>query len=521
MISPLRPLAQFPKQFLVAALWVLVTASSASGQTPNLPPFLADHYAPLFYHNGVPLKFLGNVTENGIDQYRYRDKGGYMTLILERVACKRQTCVTIFDNFISAINRDSHALETTFLNIKKPNAQAIVQKRDTISNVIVLRMPDSVNVFSFTQPLLKYQGFEKTKPMFAAAYAQVKSFADRQRYEQTVLMDDNVEMGSWSDSYRTHALALLASGKKEEALTALQRVAMTSPYDLEAHRFLMENSSPAPEARASAEVILRNAESPGLYAKAAAFLKQPVMTIESIPFIEKPDDTLQLILIPLGSIDLDLLSDAAKIYEKITSIPVKFRRLRDPWNPGKPDRPFAIFNGQIIEFSGLSNEQFVAKLYKTPNQTALNRYYFEDFRKKLGKSAGQFNASRLFGLFFNNIEGYVSVRPRTMIVGVTSANIFSGRARFVFNAFIRSPPSRAGSMFSYQMLKAFDNEPQSRERLAERIAKELVPASLQTLKIPRATDPRDPYSYSNGVERTDQKSLVLSPPTAEALAKFR
>lgn len=521
MSSPTYRPARFLKHILVAALWMFVTTTNASGQTPKLPPFLADYYAPLFSHDGEPLRFWGNVTENGVEHYRYRNKNGSMTLILERLPCSRQTCTTVFDNYIAAVNRDSSAVEITFLDFKDPNAQAIVHKQDAISNMIVLLMPDSVNVFSFRQSLADYPGFKKMKPGFAAAYEQAKLFADRQRYEQTVLLNDNVEMGGWTKSFRTHALALLASDDKDEALTALRRIVTTTPFDLEAHLLLMENLPPGPEAQVSAEVILRNAESPDLYAKAAAFLEHPVTTMDSIPFIEKPDDRLQLILIPLGSVDLDLLADAAKIYEKITSIPVTFRRLHDPWSPGRPDRPFAIFNGQIIEFSGLSKERFVANLYKTPNQTALDRYFFETFEKYLEKSDGQYDALKLSGPFFDSIENYVSDQPRTLVVGVTSANIFSGRARYVFNSFITRGRSMAGSIFSYQMLRSTEFEPQSRERLAERIAKELVPASFHKLGIPRATDPRDPYSYSNGVGRVDQKSLKLSPPTAAALATFR
>ena len=107
------------------------------------------------------------------------------------------------------------------------------------------------------------------------------------RYEQMILKNDNIEMGSWSVSFRAHALALLASGKRREALTVLQRLVATSPYDLESHLTLMENIGRVAEARASAEVIIRNAETPDLYAKAAEYLGRPITTIETIPYIEK------------------------------------------------------------------------------------------------------------------------------------------------------------------------------------------------------------------------------------------
>jgi hypothetical protein len=62
---------------------------------------------------------------------------------------------------------------------------------------------------------------------------------------------------------------------------------------------------------------------------------------------------------------------------------------------------------------------------------------------------------------------------------------------------------------------------QSRRRLTERVAKELVPASFKALRIPRPTDPTDPYSYSDGVERLAQKTLTLSSPTKQALDRLR
>jgi hypothetical protein len=62
---------------------------------------------------------------------------------------------------------------------------------------------------------------------------------------------------------------------------------------------------------------------------------------------------------------------------------------------------------------------------------------------------------------------------------------------------------------------------QSRKRLAERLAKQLVPPTLSTLGVPRPPDPTDPYSYADSVERVDQKSLTLSGPTRDALDKLR
>lgn len=53
------------------------------------------------------------------------------------------------------------------------------------------------------------------------------------------------------------------------------------------------------------------------------------------------------------------------------------------------------------------------------------------------------------------------------------------------------------------------------------MAKELVPASLKSLGLPRPADQSDPYSYADSVKRLDEKSLTLSPPVQAAIRRFR
>jgi len=109
-----------------------------------------------------------------------------------------------------------------------------------------------------------------------------------------------------------------------------------------------------------------------------------------------------------------------------------------------------------------------------------------------------------------------------MYVGVTEDNLFSGDENFLFSLWVKTTRG-AASIMSYSMMLAKTlGEPfESRKRLTERIAKELVPASLKSLDIARPSDPTDPYSYSSGVERLNQKTLVLSDPVKRALDKFR
>src|SRR5262249_7137405 len=134
---------------------------------------------------------------------------------------------------------------------------------------------------------------------------------------------------------------------------------------------------------------------------------------------------------------------------------------------------------------------------------------------------GQYLADPYLARFLDIVAEYQSNDRRTMYVAVTGANIYFGQTNYVFSAYTAG--KSRGSLLSHAMMeaKAVNSPSPSRKRLTERLAKEMVPASLKSLDIPRAADPSDPYSYSDGVERLDQKSQELSQPTKDALDSFR
>lgn len=119
-------------------------------------------------------------------------------------------------------------------------------------------------------------------------------------------------------------------------------------------------------------------------------------------------------------------------------------------------------------------------------------------------------------MFSRILKRYRSGDARTMYVGITEANIYSGDNNYLFSYGGSKP---GASILSYSVMRAaaFSWTSPSKRRLIERIAKELVPASLKQLKIRRSTDPRDPYSYSSGLKRLDQKTFILSDHVKEAL----
>ena len=119
------------------------------------------------------------------------------------------------------------------------------------------------------------------------------------------------------------------------------------------------------------------------------------------------------------------------------------------------------------------------------------------------------------------INPYYSKDPNTMVVGITELDIFSGESNFVFSVFGGRKDTPV-SILSYAKMRAkLTGENQSRKRLTERAAKELVPASLKKLNIPRSMDPFCPYSYSSGLQRLEEKTLNLSEPVKKEIERIK
>jgi len=158
----------------------------------------------------------------------------------------------------------------------------------------------------------------------------------------------------------------------------------------------------------------------------------------------------------------------------------------------------------------------------TTKEDALSRFRVRTFLEEFTDKPGQYRAEPYVDRLIDRVAPLRSDDRRTMIVGVTEADIFSGDTNFIFSGAASKNGNWAGILSYARMQAASLNEPyESRKRLTERLAKELVPASLKQLGIPRPTDPADPYSYSSGTERLAQKTLTLSAPTREALDRFR
>jgi predicted Zn-dependent protease len=368
-------------------------------------------------------------------------------------------------------------------------------------------------------------------PLTNAYFDRLRAFVNRERYEQA-LASGNVEMGRWDVSLREYAEELLRDGKKQEALAVLQNVVTTSPTDYEAQIALATNTSDASAASNSARVVFDNAESPELISTSARLLQENDPASVQPPILDKQGSGLKVVLIPLAPCDIGLLARVSSVYSGITKIPVKVMRMAEAWRFGSPDRIpnqrqvqqfIAQRGGANPDFTGWTLDRYKTELLKVAaSSDALTKFNVNSLMARPGTSSGQYSVDSYLEKFADIVAKYRSNDPRTLYVGITAVNISSDDANFMFSTTIRRPEGYVAILSYHMMLSKTLNEArESRTRLAERIAKELVPATLNQLGIPRPVDPADPFSYSGGVERLDQKTLVLSKPTEDALAKFR
>ena len=491
-----------------------------AGKT-EMPSFLPEYYSSAFQVDGQGLALLKHATTNNVDQWVYstRDQslGG---LLVENIKCDRPRCRGIFNNLLRYLSKETGDKNGEFLEITEREIHARILVEKTERTVFVYVLPTSIQIWTYSMtPAVEF------KPK--AYFNIIRVMANRQRYADA-LLEGNVAMGLWGTQVYEYASQLLIEGKKKKALAVFNNLLATSPFNYEAHVDFMENSNKPESVINSAKIVFRNAEDPELIDKASRFLKIHLKTINSIPLLERQETGLQLILVPLGSCSILLLEESAKIYEKITGITTKIRCLPEKWCLKTPDRIY--FQRRIQErlvkikkknfdFTEWTKQKYIEELLESvESEDPLSKYYIRGLIDKINNEPGQYFVNPHLDWFCKSLFKYRSDDNRTMYVGITEVNIYSGDNNYVFSFGRTGGPSQA-SILSYHMMlaKTLSEEYQYRQRLSERIAKELVPASLKQLGIPRSTDPTCPYSYSNGVSRLDQKTLNLSDTVKKAL----
>ncbi len=498
-------------------LLIVFTALSIVGQsfakTSEIPPFLPKYYSPAFQIDGNDLDHLRHSTSSNGEQWIYSVEDQSLVLTIELIKCDSPSGKAMFNNILGYINKEIGDNSGQFLEVTQTEILSEILEKDAKRSIFVYSLPNSIQIWTFSTKLGSAYNIQDK-------FNSIKHMVGMQRYAEA-LAEGNVSMGSWGAEIHEFSSTLLQSGNRKEALFVLKNLLTTSPQNYQAHLDFFMNSDEPVAARTSAKIVLENAEDFELIKKAAKFLGKNTSGFESIPILEKNETGLQLILIPLSPCTPTFLEEAADVYKNMTGIPVKIRRLKEKWSWAAPDRiPYQRRAQEIlvglkkekIDFTNWTKDNYITSIQSSvANESALTKYYAKDMVSKIEKESGQYLVDPYLHFFCNRLKAYRSNDNRTMYVGITEANIYSGDNNYLFSQGLIKGESLA-SILSYHMMLAstLHEEYESRPRLTERMAKELVPASLKQLGIPRSTDPRCPYSYSSGIPRLDEKTLKLS-----------
>jgi predicted Zn-dependent protease len=512
------------KVLFVAGVLALLACGQAAATELQLPPFLPDYYLPAFQLGEKQLVLNKQTEAKGVEQFFYSTQDESTSLFLDNIKCDRPRCKAVLDNLVAYLNKEFTQKKGEFREITRKEIHGRMWQAGMAKRISVYVLPASVQIWGYvTAP--------QDAPFVEDKFRLIRGFENRQRYNEA-LSAGNVDMGFWGPEIYDYAAQLLKERRKTEALSVLNNLLATSPFNYEAHIDLMENTNDVTAAKRSARTVFEGSEDPKLIEKAAKHLQIPLKTLNSIPMVNPGETGLKLILIPLPPCDPWLLDDAAQTYEKITGVPVHVRRLGAEWTWGTPERIsrqrevqslLIKVKKQNVNFAGWTKADYARELSKAvESDNAMNKYGVKRLIDRIEKEPGQYSADPYVSRLSSILEKYRSNDTRTMYVGITEANIYSGDNNYVFSLHVAYPKSQA-SILSYHMMlaKNLSEEYPSRQRLTERIAKELVPASLKSLGIPRSTDPRCPYSYSDSVARLDQKTLNLSDTVKDALNKLK
>jgi predicted Zn-dependent protease len=496
---------------------------SLSAEELRLPSFLPTYYGPVFSSKGNPLVLRAQHETNGVSQFLY-SIGANESLSVENFSGESPACRAGFNNILGHLNQIIATNKGAFVEITETEFQAEVRLTNVTQIVFAFLLPHSVTIWTRSAAA-------GSAAQFGSGFQEILPRVNRQRYEES-FKEGNVSLGQWQKSGQDYANELLKAGRKNNALIVLQNVLTTAPFNYEAHLTFITNTPDLVAAANSAKVVFKSAEESDQISQAANFIGAEAPTLEKITPLSTNDTGFEVILIPISPCNPWLLGEVASTYQRITDVPVMIRRLDQEWTWRSPDRiarqrdfesALVRLAKKNLDFSGWDRNRYLSALSEAvKSEDALSRYWGHDLLTKATTEPGQYLAEPYLDELCDKLKPYFSKDSRTMYVGITGANIYGGDNNYVFSLGKTDPNSHA-SLMSYSMMLGKVN-PQgfdSRQRLVERIAKELVPASLKQLRIPRSTDPTCPYSYSSGLERLDQKTLTLSDEVKQALSKLK
>lgn len=514
---------------VVFVVLIGLAGHKAVAAEPSVPEFLPSYYAEALTAGGQDMVFISQGEKDGIKRASYRRTDDKVVVNINWLPCVRSQCDGIFTQNFQRFDIRLTSDGGRFL-VATPVHFAAERNSPSAREIIFMaQLPEAI--VSWTRDSVVSPGDTGDQDGDTTFIKAVESVLNRHRYEQARGLD-NIAVGYWAPTIHRHAQDLLTRGRTAEAMSVLKRVIAWSPFNFEAQLEFAEHTSDAAAARDSAQTVWANAESQALIARAAKLLDKTPPNQASVPVLNGTHRGLRVVLVPLPPCDIRLVTQTARLFESSFDIPVVIARLPEPWRWSPPERLYQQVDMQrmiqqatpaVVDFSGWTRQRFAEELRAVASKgPALGQFQVEHYLDETADKPGQHDVDPHIERLIDALQPYRSDDRRTMFVGVTETDIYTGTANYVFSGG-GSVNGNSASILSYnRMMAAMLGELyESRKRLVERLTKELVPAGLKLLDIPRPADPTDPYSYSNGVQRLNEKTLTLSEPTRKALDRFR
>jgi hypothetical protein len=419
-----------------------------------------------------------------------------------------------FGKIITQVSQMISAHSGTFDTISDIDvAAAFRDPTGTPHHLFGFMTPSSIQIWDFSGEPSSQTLFSKLRPLI-----------NQQRYiEAQQAGSDTIRQ--WRDPIHDYASSLIQLGDLPLGVSVLKQIIHAAPFDYEVHVDFFTHTTDPAAASISARTVYQHAIERQQVEQAATYLNERHVSLQDFPVLIPGEEGLQLILVPLPPCNPWLLEDVADLFEEITGISTKVRRLKSEWEWDSPDRlsrqrdiqeMLSRNSTEPIDFVEWPKARYADELRKVGTQGgAFAEYSINQLIQTIENEPGQHSAFPHRTRFGKRLQMIKSLDFRTVYVGMTEANIYSGDKRFAFSQTGRRR-ARA-SVFSYYMMQ----DVLSREQLIERIAKELCPAALKQLRISPSTDPSCPSSPAKGLKQLDEKITRLSEPVKDALQKIR
>jgi hypothetical protein len=504
---------------------VLTRSRNADAATPPGASQLPSYYSNLLHINGKDITPTNNLAEDdGLTIYSMND--GALSVQVRSSFGSPPALVPEINKFFGDIVRGGVRSGAVIKYIDAGGYRITISSQGLYEEYCVMLLPHSVLYWIV-------KAIDPARRLKEDYYQELLNATNRWRWEQAVA-DGNVIVGRWIPQIYNFSEFLIKIKASADALTVLKSAAPWAVRNYKIQIDIAELSKDSVERSNAADIVLRNAEDISLRKRAASIVKTSLPDIQSLPNLDPQKSTgLRVVVIALEDCDLGLAKEASVICEKILNVPVEIVRLPTSWRFSGPERVWRQRDVQSTivasssgrpDFTDWTKAEYISALeeVEASKPDCLSAFRLGEFIEEFRRRDGQLEAGAVIDAIASKMGSISQNNSSTMYVGLIGRGLYIGDANYAFSGW-KQTAFGSMSVLSYDMMLASNvgDAYESRPRAAQRLAKEMVPAALKSLRIPRPNDPTDPYAYAESVAALDQKGLELSASTRQALDKFR